>query len=108
MQRPHANTRCLDQELEEHFKPLRPSDCLGAFADEPDRRFKDMDKAFREKMVEAMKWEDAQLRKYIDKYRLEEWAKTTDEAARAAVDGFMDKVIAERMDAGAGEETAAM
>ena len=67
-----------------------------------------MDKAFREKMVEAMKWEDAQLKKYIDKYRLEEWAKTTDEAAREAVDGFMDKVIAERMDVGRGEEATTM
>lgn len=97
-----------DQHLEEHFKPLRPSDCLGVFSDEPDRRFKDMDKSFREKMVEAMKWEDTQLKKYIDKHRLEEWAKTTDEAARAAVDGFVDKVIAERMDTSGAEEAAIM
>lgn len=67
-----------------------------------------MDKGFREKMVEAMKWEDTQLKKYIDKYRLEEWAKTTDEAARETVDGFMDKVIAERMDVGGDEEAVAM
>lgn len=62
-----------------------------------------MDKAWRERLVEAMRWEDATLRKYIDRCRLEEWAKTTDEAAKEAVDGFMDQVIAERMDVG-GEE----
>lgn len=94
----------VDQELEEHFKLLRPSDCLGVFSDEPDRRFRGMDKGFREKVVEAMKWEDTQLRKYIDKCRLEEWAKTTNEAARDAVDGLMDKVIAERMETVGGDD----
>ncbi|SPN97343.1 related to NUP133 Nuclear pore protein [Cephalotrichum gorgonifer] len=85
------------QDLEEHFKPLAPSDCLGVYTDEPDRRFKDMDKAFREKLVEAMKWEDSQLKKNIDKYRLEEWASTTDAEARLAVNGVVDNAIAESL-----------
>ena len=66
-----------------------------------------MEKSFRERIADAMRWEDATLRKNIDKYRLEEWALSTDEVAREAVDGFMDRFIAERMVVGGegeGEE----
>lgn len=93
-----------DNGIEEHFKPLPPSECLGAYTDEPDSRFRDMDKGFREKLVEAMRWEDAQLGKFIDKYRLEEWARSTDAAARRAVDGMVDRMIEETLEVGAAVE----
>lgn len=93
-----------DNGIEEHFKPLPPSECLGVYAEEPDSRFRDMDKGFREKLVEAMRWEDTQLKKFIDRCRLEEWARSTDAAARRAVDGIVDRMIEETLEVGGAVE----
>lgn len=44
-----------------------------------------MDDSFRNKLMDAMKAEDAKLKTYIDKARLDEWYKTTLEAAENTV-----------------------
>ncbi|KAM0268235.1 hypothetical protein ACHAQH_010030 [Verticillium albo-atrum] len=79
------------QTLEEPFQYVRPSEALGAFVDGPDRRFHDMDKPFREKLVQNSKEEDTLLRKYIDKARLEKWARSTAETAETEVAAYADE-----------------
>ncbi len=49
-----------------------------------------MEKGYREKMLEAMRWEDANLRKHIEQHRLEEWTKETQKLAEHAVDQEYD------------------
>ncbi|PKS07530.1 hypothetical protein jhhlp_006134 [Lomentospora prolificans] len=87
------------QDLNEHFKPLSPSECLHVYSDELDRRFKDVDKSFQDKLLDAMKWEDVQLRKFIDKSRLEEWARSTDKEAHDAVNSLVDDTLAKKLEA---------
>ncbi|KAG7124573.1 Nucleoporin like protein [Verticillium longisporum] len=79
------------QTLETPFHYVRPSEALGAFVDGPDRRFHDMDKPFREKLVQNSKEEDTLLRKYIDKARLEKWARSTAETAETEVAAYADE-----------------
>lgn len=69
------------------------------YLDELDRRFKDADKSFRDKLLDGMRWEDAQLRKFIDKCRLEEWARSTDQEARNAVNSLVDDTLAKKLEA---------
>lgn len=48
-------------------------------------RFAGMDENWRNKFIEAMKWEDAKLRHFIDKCQLERWAASTSDLARKVV-----------------------
>ncbi|OLN82205.1 Nucleoporin NUP133 [Colletotrichum chlorophyti] len=73
------------QTVNDPFQPFRPSDALGAYTTDLDARFTNMEKSYRDKLLDAMKWEDSLLRKYVDKARLEEWTRTTAEAAEALV-----------------------
>ncbi|KAF6839104.1 nuclear pore complex subunit nup133 [Colletotrichum plurivorum] len=79
------------QTIDNPFQPFRPSDALGAFADDLDSRFADMEKSYRDKIMDAMKWEDSILRKYVDKARLEDWTRTTAESAEALVAESVDE-----------------
>ncbi|CAI4215088.1 unnamed protein product [Parascedosporium putredinis] len=85
------------QDLNEHFKSLNPSECLHVYSNEFDRRFKDVDKSFQDKLVDAMKWEDVQLRRYLDKSRLVEWAQSTEREARDMVNGLLDDTLAKKL-----------
>ncbi|RWA04107.1 hypothetical protein EKO27_g10999 [Xylaria grammica] len=69
---------------------LGPSQSLGVYTQTLDRRFTSMEKGYREKMVEAMRWEDANLRKHIEQHRLEQWTQETQKLAEQAVDQQYD------------------
>ena len=64
---------------------------MGAYTDGLDRRFNDMDKPFKDKLVAAMKWEDTTLRKYLDKARLESWFRSASEDAEDIVARLADE-----------------
>jgi nuclear pore complex protein Nup133 len=49
-----------------------------------------MEKGYREKLLKAMRWEDSELRKHIEKHRLEEWTKEARRLAEQAVDQQYD------------------
>lgn len=49
-----------------------------------------MEKGPREKILEAMRWEDSNLRNHIEAHRLEEWTKETQKLAEQAVDQSYD------------------
>ncbi len=55
-------------------------------------RFGDMDETFRERLLDAMRHEDAVLRRYIDKSRLEAWCRTAVEGAEKAVQAELDRL----------------
>ncbi|KAK1775827.1 Non-repetitive/WGA-negative nucleoporin C-terminal-domain-containing protein [Copromyces sp. CBS 386.78] len=85
-----SNTALTSLAILEHsndaFRPcIKPSDALGVYTDSLDRRFDGMDDSFRHKLMDAMKAEDVKLKTYIDKARLDEWFKTTLEAAENTV-----------------------
>ncbi|KAI1822120.1 Non-repetitive/WGA-negative nucleoporin C-terminal-domain-containing protein [Xylaria intraflava] len=69
-----------------------PSQAAGVYTQTLDGRFANREKTYREKMLEAMRWEDAELRKHIEKHRLEEWTKETQKLAEQAVDQQYDDV----------------
>jgi nuclear pore complex protein Nup133 len=65
---------------------MKPSEALGVFTDHVDRRFNDMDENFRNKLIDAMKSEDAKLQTYIEKHQLDSWHRTVvDEAEKSVV-----------------------
>jgi nuclear pore complex protein Nup133 len=64
---------------------MLPSEALGVYTDTVDSRFNDMEKAFRDRLAESMKWEDSILKKHIEKHRLEQWLRSTAETAAAAI-----------------------
>ncbi|KAG4220591.1 hypothetical protein PC116_g30930 [Phytophthora cactorum] len=53
-----------------------------------------MEKGYREKVLEAMRWEDNNLLKHIEKHRLEQWAKETRKYAEEAVNQQYDETTA--------------
>ncbi|KAI0114477.1 Non-repetitive/WGA-negative nucleoporin C-terminal-domain-containing protein [Nemania sp. FL0031] len=71
---------------------LAPSQSAGVYTHTLDGRFANMDKSYREKMLEAMCWEDSNLREHIETHRLEEWTKETQRLAEQAVDQQYDDV----------------
>ncbi|KAJ3569964.1 hypothetical protein NPX13_g5898 [Xylaria arbuscula] len=71
---------------------LAPSQAVGVYTNTLDRRFANMEKGYQEKMLEAMRWEDANLRKHIEQHRLEEWTQETQRLAEQAVDQQYDDV----------------
>ena len=70
---------------------MAPLEALGVYTDRVDRRFGDMDKGFQDKLAEAMKWEDATLKKYLDKHRLAKWLQSTAETAEQEVRMIADE-----------------
>jgi nuclear pore complex protein Nup133 len=49
-----------------------------------------MDEGFRTKLLEAMKWEDDQLRNFVDTCQLDRWYETTLDVARKTVASAYD------------------
>jgi nuclear pore complex protein Nup133 len=78
------------------FTPLPPTEAIGAFSGDLDRRFQDFDASFQAKMSDAMKWEDKALQQHIDKHRLLEWARTTFETAQVGVASELDEATQKR------------
>lgn len=77
------------------YRRLSPLEAAGVYTEALDRRFEKMEKGAREKMLEAMRWEDSNLRKHIEKHRLEQWAKETRKTAEEAVDQQYDATTAD-------------
>lgn len=50
-----------------------------------------MDKSFRDKLMDVMKWEDSVLQKYIEKARLEKWTRAAAESVQAVIADFVDQ-----------------
>lgn len=82
------------EKQDESFNPImKPSEALGVYTDHVDRRFNDMDEAFRAKLIDAMKSEDAKLRTYIEKHQLDSWHRTVVDEAEKSVAHDMDMQI---------------
>jgi nuclear pore complex protein Nup133 len=64
---------------------MKPSEVVGVYTDRIDRRFDDMDESFRNKLLDAMKWEDSKLRSFIEKHQLDLWHRTVLEEAEKTV-----------------------
>ncbi|KAI0472946.1 Non-repetitive/WGA-negative nucleoporin C-terminal-domain-containing protein [Xylariaceae sp. FL0804] len=88
----YANQR--DGSDKSEYRRLMPSEAAGVYTDTLDRRFESMEKGYREKVLEAMRWEDSTLCKHIEKHRLDQWAKETRKFAEEAVDEEFDKTTA--------------
>jgi len=74
------------EHTDKSFQPyVRPSDALGVFSTELDRRFEHMDEGARAKLLEAMRAEDAKLRTFVEKAQLDAWYRTTKEVAEKTV-----------------------
>ncbi|KAI1118539.1 Non-repetitive/WGA-negative nucleoporin C-terminal-domain-containing protein [Nemania sp. NC0429] len=65
---------------------MTASQSLGVYTETLDRRFSNMEKSYREKMLEAMRWEDSKLRELVETCRLDEWTKETQRLAEQAVE----------------------
>ncbi|KAI0386798.1 Nup133 N terminal like-domain-containing protein [Hypomontagnella monticulosa] len=76
------------------YRRLTPSEAAGVYTETLDERFENMEKTSREKMLEAMRWEDNNLLKHIEKHRLEQWAKETRKYAEEAVAQQYDETTA--------------
>jgi nuclear pore complex protein Nup133 len=72
-----------------------PSEALGVYTEKLDSRFEKFEKGYRDKLMDAMRWEDGNLRKHIDKHRLDDWAKDTQKMAEDAVNHRYDDETAE-------------
>lgn len=72
---------------EEYNYILTPDDAQGIFTDAAEERFgtESDDPALVEKRAEAMRWEDAALKKFTDKNQLARWAAAAYEAADRTV-----------------------
>lgn len=67
-----------------------------------ERRLGESNKAFVNKLMASMKWEETTLHGYIEKYRLEEWFAATAETAKRAIAAIADE--ATRVGAGYSQE----
>ncbi|KAK4100013.1 hypothetical protein N658DRAFT_525021 [Parathielavia hyrcaniae] len=75
-----------EQHSNPKFQPyVKPSDCLGVHTETLDRRFDSLDDGFQARLLDAMRWEDKQLRTAIDKAQLDAWYRTTRECAEKTV-----------------------
>lgn len=82
----HKFTNIITEHQNPRFHPfLKPSDTAGVFTETLDRRFDNMDDSFSAKLLDAMRWEDKQLRTAIDKAQLDAWYRTTRECAEKTV-----------------------
>jgi len=76
----HLTTRTEPPKAD--FYPIvKPSEALGVYTEQLDSRFGDRDDGFREKLLEAMRWEDSVLRKYVEKSQLDKWFRTVADGA---------------------------
>lgn len=66
-----------------------------------------MDDGFRAKLLDAMRWDDKQLRAALDKAQLDAWYRTTRECAEKTVAVTYDRITAAKRAAAAEEERAA-
>ncbi|CAK7564960.1 MAG: hypothetical protein SEPTF4163_002866 [Sporothrix epigloea] len=78
------------------FTLIKPADALGVYSDMADpataARFGHMEDTSREKLLDAMRYEDTLLKRYMDKNRLEDWCHTAVEGAGKAVQAEMDRL----------------
>ncbi|KAK9421447.1 putative Nup133 N terminal like-domain-containing protein [Seiridium unicorne] len=72
-----------------------PSEVVGVYTESLAKRYSKREKSFREKLIEAMQWEDNNLSKHIEKHRLDHWAAETRRMAEEAVQGHVDQQTAE-------------
>ncbi|KAI0014899.1 Nup133 N terminal like-domain-containing protein [Xylariomycetidae sp. FL0641] len=93
-----ANKPVSEQNGDTQFEYARinPSDAAGVYTEILDSRFSKKDPGFREKLLDAMRWEDTNLRNHIEKHRLDEWAKETRRFAEEAVVQQYDESTADR------------
>ena len=73
------------------YKIVLPSEALGVYTEDLDPRWAKSGKNDREKLLEAMRWEDSNLKKHIEKHRLDNWTRTTKDFARNAVNAALDE-----------------
>ena len=66
-----------------------------------------MDDGFRSKLLDAMRWDDKQLRTALDKAQLDAWYRTTRECAEKTVAVTYDRITAAKRAAAAQEQAAA-
>ncbi|KUI56706.1 hypothetical protein VP1G_03982 [Cytospora mali] len=78
---------CIQHHIKQHDKEtpyiLTPAEALGVYTD-PDVEilgWEDDDPTLQEKRAEAMRWEDASLKKFVDKNQLVRWAGAAYEVA---------------------------
>ncbi|KAK4159334.1 Non-repetitive/WGA-negative nucleoporin C-terminal-domain-containing protein [Cladorrhinum sp. PSN259] len=97
----HALFAVIDeQHSDDKFQPyVKPSDALGVYTELVDRRFEQMDESFINKLLDCMKWEDKQLRTYIEKSQLDLWYRTTKEAAEKTVAEAYKRITAAKAQA---------
>ncbi|KAH7026113.1 Nup133 N terminal like-domain-containing protein [Microdochium trichocladiopsis] len=76
------------------YHRVSPSEALGVYTETLDRRWEKADKGARDKVLEAMRWEDSILRKHVEKHRLDQWAQETRKYAEDAVDSQYDRQTA--------------
>lgn len=74
---------------------------MDAYTEYVPPRFASMDENWRNKFLEAMKWEDSKLRYYTDKCQLDRWYESTWELARKIVNKAYDMQTASKVEAGA-------
>ncbi|KAF7541299.1 hypothetical protein G7054_g748 [Neopestalotiopsis clavispora] len=74
-----------------NYRRWLPSEVIGTYTEQLDKRYGAREKGFREKLLEAMQWEDNNLGKHIEKHRLEYWATETRRMAEEAVRGHVDQ-----------------
>lgn len=72
-----------------------PSEALGVYTEAVDQRFQKLDKGYGDRYLEAMRWEDSNLKKHVEKHRLEQWAQETRRLAEDTVNQQYDQQTAE-------------
>ncbi|KAK4676697.1 hypothetical protein QC764_402490 [Podospora pseudoanserina] len=92
----HALFAVYEQRLsDDKFSPfVKPSECLGVYTEEVDRRFGNLDEQAQQKILENMKWEDDELRGYVEKARADAWFLTTSEYAEKTVTAAFSELTA--------------
>lgn len=85
---------------------MKPREALGAFTEHLDRRFHTYSEHEKSKLLETMRWEDAQLLNLMERHRLTKWVDATFEAAFAEVENTIDEAtrvgVSERPSGGGG------
>lgn len=80
------------------YPVIKPSEALGVYTDSDEAataaRFANMENTFRERLLDAMRYEDSLLRRYIDKSRLEEWCRAAVEGAEKACQTEVERLAA--------------
>ncbi|KAK8085232.1 hypothetical protein PG997_006503 [Apiospora hydei] len=77
------------------YRRIMPSEALGVYTETLDRRFQKLDKGYGDRYLEAMRWEDSNLKKHVEKHRLEEWAQETRRLAEDTVNQQYDQQTVE-------------